>query len=95
LIAAATGNERIAPEGVPANAIRVFGETLRKLCASARVESEEVAARAHLGLHRFQEIDSGLSEPDIVEEFNIARALDMAPSELLKHFEDALSASAF
>jgi len=93
LVAAATGKETFEPEGASLNAAQVFGSMLRKLRTSARIESEELAARASIEISRFQEIDSGLSEPNLVEVFCIARALDIPPSDLMKQFEDALSAS--
>jgi hypothetical protein len=37
---------------------------------------------------RYREIDQGSSEPDLIELFHIARAIDIDPSELVKLFEE-------
>ena len=93
LVAAATGKETVAPELVPSKAAHAFGYKLRELRIDRDLEIDVLAAHSEIDVGRFREIDGGCSEPDIVEVFKIARPLDITPSALMKHFEDALSTS--
>jgi hypothetical protein len=75
---------------VPSEAAREFGRILRELRVSVGLGSEEVAVRAGLDVYRYREIDGGLSEPNILELFSIATALETPPSELVRRFESQL-----
>jgi transcriptional regulator with XRE-family HTH domain len=72
----------------PATDSVLFGYVLRQQRARADVTIEELARRASLDIKRLRGIDRGLSEPDLVEVFSIADALDLQPSELIRQFEE-------
>jgi DNA-binding Xre family transcriptional regulator len=87
LVDAATSNSAAGLQQPPSEVARAFGHALRQLCAHKDLKREQLARRALLDAQRVQEIDGGLSEPNLVELFAIAAALEMQPSELTRHFE--------
>jgi hypothetical protein len=89
LVAAATGREADGPQRVPSKFACAFGHMLRELRASKGITSEELARRASMDIQRFDEIDGGLSEPNLVELFSISASLDTTPSEFIRRMESA------
>lgn len=77
------GGARLAPTGVA----RAFGHVVRELRSSRSLQSNELAIRAGFDAHRYHEIDSGISEPDLVELTRIAAALGLRSAELVERFE--------
>jgi hypothetical protein len=87
LVTAAMGQKRSGSRPTPSVAARAFGHVLRELRKSGSLTSNELAARASLDIHRYEEIDGGLSEPNLVELSRIGVALGLRPSELVGRFE--------
>ena len=72
---------------VPTAAARAFGIVVRGLRVGRSLQGDELAIRAGLDSQRYQEIDSGISEPNLLELTRIAAALHLRPSELVGRFE--------
>lgn len=71
----------------PTAAARAFGHVVRGLRTGRGIQGDALAIHAGLNTQRYHEIDSGISEPDLVELTGIAAALGLRPSELVGRFE--------
>jgi transcriptional regulator with XRE-family HTH domain len=83
----ATIGQKTNGSRTPTDSARAFGHLLWALCASREVSREEFAARTGLGIERYRQIESGLSEPNFGELSSIAAALDKQAFELVNRWE--------
>ena len=68
----------------------VLGRVITALRQSARLSQEELADRA--GIHRtyVSQLERGLKSPTVVMLLRLARALDAAPSKIIRQVESEL-----
>jgi len=80
--------ERKISELTASNSARAFGQVLRHLRQKRNLTQEHVASGASMPIQRYTQIDLGCSEPDLIELFRIAQAVEIDPSELVRLFEE-------
>jgi hypothetical protein len=86
-VTAALARKRSGAQRAPTAVGRAFGHVVRQLRASRSVRSNDLAICAGIEAHRYHEIDSGISEPNLVELTRIAAALGLRSAELVERFE--------
>jgi transcriptional regulator with XRE-family HTH domain len=60
-----------------------FGETLRRLRRSRLLSQQELVERCGVSRNRISDLERGISQPSPIVFINIAKALNLLPSELL------------
>jgi len=67
-----------------------FGKIIAGVRRTARLSQEELAERAAIHRTYVSQVERGLKSPTIVMLFRLAKALDTAPSKILKQLESDL-----
>ena len=74
----------VDPDSNPARLEALLGRNLKAARLSIGLSQQELAVRAGLALCVLVEIESGVSDPDLLVIGALARAVGLAASELLK-----------
>jgi transcriptional regulator with XRE-family HTH domain len=65
----------------------IFGDILKELRTARKISQEKLAEYCELDRTYISLLERGLRQPTLITLFKIAKALDIAPSELIKKVE--------
>ncbi|MDP4208424.1 MAG: helix-turn-helix transcriptional regulator [Bacteroidota bacterium] len=65
----------------------IFGDVLKELRTARKISQEKLAEYCELDRTYISLLERGLRQPTLITLFKISKALDIAPSELIKKVE--------
>jgi len=75
-------------KSIRSSEVEVFGKVLHRLRTAQGLSQEELGFRSDTNRTYISDMERGIKEPCLTMLFRIARALDMAPSLLLRPIEE-------
>jgi transcriptional regulator with XRE-family HTH domain len=70
--------------------VEIFGKVLRELREAKNISQEKLAEYCELDRTYISLLERGLRQPTITTLFKVAKALDIAPSELIEEVKKRL-----
>jgi transcriptional regulator with XRE-family HTH domain len=70
--------------------VEIFGKVLRELREAKHISQEKLAEYCELDRTYISLLERGLRQPTITTLFKVAKALDIAPSELIEEVKKRL-----